>query len=289
MRIKDLAHPASPRMIECPPDMGLDAGGDYERIRRLVQRRRGVDLGHYRSAYVLRRIRARMRARQATDSGLYARILSKDAEETGRLLGAISTKVTSFFRDPGLYTYLDARVLPELLRDAGARAVRIWSAGCATGEEAYSLAAMVAARDLAGRPEIKILGTDVDRTAIAAARLGEYPLSALRRVPAEIQRRFFTRQPESGTCRVASALSSLTSFRVETLLAPPPAGSFDLVLCRNVFIYFEPALQQRILVQLASALRPGGFLALGRVERIVGPARSAFEAVHMRERVYRRI
>jgi len=108
-------------------------------------------------------------------------------------------------------------------------------------------------------------------------------------VPADLQRRFFTRDAEKGTCRVSAELAALTSFRVETLLEPPATGAFDLVLCRNVFIYFESALQQRILDQLASGIRSGGFLALGRVERILGPARARFEAVHMRERVYRRI
>jgi len=289
MRIKDLAHPAPTRMVECASLMGEDESGGYELIRRVVQRLRGVDLNLYRSAYVLRRIRTRLRARRAAGPAAYAQVLAKDPEEITHLLGAISTKVTSFFRDPALYTYIDARVLPELMERSAGRALRFWSAGCATGEEAYSLAALVAAREPAGRPEARILGTDVDKTAIAAARRGEYPMSALRRVPADIQRRFFTRKPDSGTCRVSKELSALTSFRVETLLDPPPAGAFDLVLCRNVFIYFETALQQRILEQLASAIRAGGFLALGRVERILGPARASFEAVHMRERIYRRI
>jgi len=289
MRIKDLADPARDRVIEWPPLMGVDESGDYERIRRVVQRRRGVDLSHYRTAYVMRRIRARMRARKAADPVAYAQILAKEPDEAGRLLGAISTKVTSFFRDPGFYTYLDARILPEIFARSGSRPVRLWSAGCATGEEAYSLAALVAAREPGDRPEVRVIGTDVDRTAIAAARRGEYPISALRRVPVEMQRRFFTRKPEAGTCRVARELASLASFRVETLLDPPAPGAFDLVLCRNVLIYFEAPLQQRILEQLATGIRPGGFLALGRVERIQGPARSSFEAVHMRERVYRRI
>lgn len=270
--------------------MEVDADGEYERIRVVVRRRRGVDLAHYRQGYVRRRIRTRMRARRTPDSGEYARILSRDDEEITRLLGAISTKVTSFFRDPGLYTYLDARVIPGLLAAPSGRTVRLWSAGCATGEEAYSLAALVAPLE-PPRPEgrVHVLGTDVDPTAIAAARKGQYPLSALRRVPAEIQRRCFTVQREDGSCRVRRELRAYTTFRVESLLDPAPTGAFDLVLCRNVFIYFEASLQERLFVQLARALRPGGYLALGRVERIAGPARASFEPVHVRERVYRRV
>lgn len=277
-------------MLECGAFMGVDADAEYERIRLVVRRRRGVDLAHYRHGYVHRRIRTRMRARGVAGSGEYARILSRDDEEIGRLLGAISTKVTSFFRDPGLYTFLDARVMPDLLAAPAGRTVRLWSAGCATGEEAYSLAALVATRE-PPRPEgrVHVLGTDVDPTAIAAARRGQYPLSALRRVPVEIQRRWLTVQREDASFKVNRELRAYTTFRVESLLAPVSTGAFDLILCRNVFIYFEASLQERILVQLARALHPGGYLALGRVERIAGPARASFEPVHLRERVYRRV
>lgn len=289
-RVKDLALSGRCPVVECGPFMEVHADGDIERIRLVVRRHRGVDLAHYRQAYVRRRIRARMRARGAAGSGDYARILARDEEEIGRLLGAISTKVTSFFRDPGLYTFLDARILPDILAAPRGRTVRFWSAGCATGEEAYSLAALVAPRE-PPRPvgHAHILGTDVDRTAIAAARRGEYPLSSLRRVPAEIQRRWFSVEREEGICRVSGDLKAYTTFRAESLLEPAPSGAFDLILCRNVFIYLEVPLQERILEQLARALRPGGYLALGRVERIAGPARASFEPVHVRERVYRRV
>lgn len=237
-----------------------------------------------------------MRACRTEEAAEYARLLKKDDEEIARLLGAISTKVTSFFRDPGLYSYLDARIIPEILDSPRGRTVRLWSAGCATGEEAYSLASLVATRE-PPRPEgrVQVAGTDVDRTAIATARRGLYPLSALRKVPAAVQRRWFVVRSadrparEEGHCQVTKHLRDYVSFRVESLLRPAPAGAYDLILCRNVFIYFEAELQERILALLAAALRPGGYLALGRVERISGAARARFEPVHMRERVYRRI
>jgi chemotaxis methyl-accepting protein methylase len=268
-----------------------DADEDFQRIRHLVRRRRGVDLADYRRSYVLRRLSARMRSRRAADASAYGRLLSVDPEEMRRLLAALSTKVTQFFRNPGLYAFLEHRILPEILDAASpGRTVRIWSAGCATGEEAWSLAAVVEMGAVGSRvAPVRVIGTDVDREAIAAARRGLYPIAALRAVPAEIQRKCFVVRADEGVCSPSRSLLSRARFRVESLLVEPPAGAFDLILCRNVLIYFEPALQQRILRQLAAALRPGGYLALGRVERAAGAARSAFEVVQMKERVYRRL
>src|SRR5262245_19714252 len=154
----------------------------FERIRLLVRRRRGVDLGSYKRTYVQRRILARMRARRASDVAAYTRMLAEEPAEVGRLLGALSTKVTGFFRNPGLYAYLDRRVLPEILDTPRGRTVRIWSAGCATGEEAWSLAALIAARE--PRPaSARVIGTDIDRDAVGVARRAEYPARDLRAIP----------------------------------------------------------------------------------------------------------
>ena len=270
--------------------MEADADGVYERIRLLVRRRRGTDLGCYRRTYVQRRLLARTRARGAPDMAAYAGILASEPEEVATLLQALSTKVTSFFRNPGLFTHLERRVFPDLLDSPAGRTVRIWSAACATGEETYSLAA-IAALHSPPPPEgrIRVLGTDVDREAIEVARRGVYPMASMRTVPPDIQRRWFVALPEAGLCRVADSLAAFARFRVESLVARPHAGAYDLILCRNVLIYFEPWLQQKVLVQLAHALRPGGYLALGRVERVAGPGKAFFEAVNLKERIYRRV
>lgn len=270
--------------------MEADGYGDFERIRLLVRRRRGVDLRHYRRSYVLRRILARIRARRAEGARGYANILASDPEEVGKLLAALSTKVTSFYRNPGLYTALDRRIVPDLLEAPKGRVLRFWSAGCATGQETWSLAA-VAALHQPPPPEgrIRVLGTDVDRQAIAFARKASYPIAELRAVPAHVQRRFFAPVPGTGLVRIAGELSAFVRFREESLESPVPSGAYDLILCRNVLIYFDASLQQRVLQSLARALRPGGFLALGRVERVLGPAKAAFEVVNLRERIYRRI
>ncbi|MBI3447791.1 MAG: protein-glutamate O-methyltransferase CheR [Acidobacteria bacterium] len=256
-----------------------------------MRRRRGQDLAHYRRSYVQRRLLARMRATRASGAAAYARLLSRDPEEADRLVAALSTKVTQFFRNPTFYALLQSRVVPEILAAASpGRTVRLCSAGCATGEEAWSLASIVdlCARDAPGVP-IRVVGTDVDRQAIATAKRGVYPMAALRGVPTEIRARCFKGVDGGRGCAPSSALAAVTTFRVESLFARSAAGAFDLILCRNVLIYFEADRQQQILARLATALRPGGYLALGRVERIAGESRALFEVVHVRERIYRRL
>ena len=232
-----------------------------------------------------------MRARHVESAGAYSRILAGDAEEAGRLLAALSTKVTQFFRNPGLYAYLERRILPEILAaPSPGRVVRIWSAGCATGEEAWSLAALV---EMLGPPgdnrHVRIIGTDVDMEAIGFAKRAIYPIESVRGAPVELLRRCFVPRPPGPMCSPSPDVRSRARFRLESLLVPPPAGAFDLILCRNVLIYFAPSVQQRVLGQFATALRPGGYLALGRVERVSGASRTAFEVVHLRERLYRRV
>jgi len=268
-----------------------DADGDFERIRLLVRRRRGVDLAHYKSSYVHRRLLARIRATRAESAGAYARLVANDPGEAGRLLAALSTKVTQFFRNPGLYAFLELHVVPEIFEGAvSGRTIRLWSAGCATGEEAWSLSALVEAEATkAPGASARVVGTDVDREAIAAARRAIYPRAAIHGLPSGMRRSCFVESGDGRHVSPAPSLRSRTRFRVESLLVPPAAGAFDLVLCRNVLIYYEPALQQKILGHMAAALRPGGFLALGRVERLAGEPRAAFEVVHVRERVYRRL
>src|SRR5262249_2136863 len=162
----------------------------------------------YKASYARRRISARMRARAASDASAYVRLLLADPDEIGRLLGALSTKVTDFFRNPGLYGFLARSVVPEILAAAPpGRTVRLWSAGCSAGEEAWSLAAVVETTEPRERaPSVRVIGTDVDGEAVAAARRGWYPIAALRQVPASIQRSCFSVRPGAGTCAPVSSL-----------------------------------------------------------------------------------
>ena len=220
----------------------------------------------------------------------YAAYLESDPEEYARLVNSLLIKVTEFFRDPKLFDYLRDHVLPELIAEARreGRELRIWSAGCSTGEEAYSLAIIVAEAlgDELPWPEIRIFATDIDREAIAFARRGIYPPAAFKGLPAGARDRYFVKS--DGGYEVAKRLRALMVFGEHDLGERAPFPRIDLLLCRNVLIYFSAPMQRVALETFAFSLRPGGRLVLGTSESVMALP-EPFEEEHARLRVFRRL
>ena len=219
------------------------------------------------------------------DLDAYADFLERRTREIDAFIETLSTRVTRFFRNPSFFEFLDRRVLPAVLSRQGDPAVQLWSAGCSTGEEAYSIAMLLASR---GAPaEATILATDIDRAAMLTARSAVYPRSRARAVPPALAARYLA--PVSPThVRVAPDAARHVSFRAADLFRARRRPMFDLIVCRNVLIYVEPERQRELLARFVCALRPGGFLALGRAERLTGPAREKLQTLSATERVYRR-
>jgi len=267
-------------------------GPDHDELSDFLERiheRSGIDFASYKPATILRRLRGRMTATSRPTLAGYGDYLESDPEEYARLVNSFLIKVTEFFRDPKLFEYLRDRVLPELIAEArrDRREIRIWSAGCSTGEEAYSLAIVLAEAlgENAAWPDIRIFATDIDRDAIAFARRGIYPESALKSLPAGIRDRYFLKS--GGHFEIPKRLRALMVFGEHDLGERAPFPRIDLVLCRNVLIYFAAPMQQVALETFAFSLRPGGWLALGTSETVMtlpGP----FEEEQGRLRVYRR-
>jgi len=275
-------------------------------IHRHLVERRGLDLSRYKESYLKRRILVRVRALRLAGLDQYAVYLKRHPEEIGPLQRALSIKVTGFFRNRSCFDFLRAKVVPDLLRRSAARRhrVAVWSAGCATGEEPYSLAALFAvaldgarqggnASSDAGRaaerpPRVLITGTDLDEAALERARRASFAAAGLLgAIPAEVAHHFEERP--DGTASPAERLRRMVRFERESLLDPFPHRDLDLIVCRNVLIYFSLEHQERILARFAQALSEGGYLVLGRVERLFGPARAFFEVASARDRVYRRL
>jgi chemotaxis protein methyltransferase CheR len=236
------------------------AGPTLEDVLTLVEARRGLPLALYRQGMIERRVTYRMRRSGSADLDAYLRRLRRDEAELDALVDSVCIKVSRFFRNPPVFERLGA-VLRNLL--AAGRRPRIWSAGCGRGEEPYSLAALLEA---AHAPrECRVLATDVDPGALAAARLASYPVHRLREIPDEYRGCFECRGTAFGPC---DRLRNRVEFsRLELTAGPAPAeGGFDLVLCRNVLIYFTRPLQARAAGCLVSALAPGGILCLGEAE-----------------------
>ncbi len=268
-------------------------GRDREDLRRLldfVHGRSGIDFGKYKPATIQRRVRGRMSAAARPTLAEYAAFVESDPDEYARLLNSLLIKVTEFFRDQRLFDYLRDHVLPELIAEARreGRELRIWSAGCSTGEEAYSLAIAVAealGEDLPW-PDIRIFATDIDRQAIGFARRGIYPAPSLKGLPAGERDRYFVRS--EGGYEVAKRLRALMVFGQHDLAERAPFPRIDLLLCRNVLIYFSLPMQKIALETFAFSLRPGGRLALGTSESVMALP-EPFEQEHARLRVFRRL
>jgi two-component system CheB/CheR fusion protein len=257
-------------------------------ILEQVSRQACIDFHPYKTSTVLRRIARRMTATHCRTMRDYLDYLKTNPNEVGELVKSFLINVTQFFRDPEVFVYLRNEILPNLIARARERnhILRFWSAGCATGEEPYSLAMLLT--DLLG-PElvewsIKIFATDLDEAAINFARRGLYSENLLKGAPNEYIERFFERS-EHGY-RIAKGLRQMVIFGQQDLSRSAPFPRIDIVLCRNVLIYFTPELQDYVLSQFAFSLFPGGYLVLGKAET-VRPQQGSYELVNKHWKVYR--
>jgi chemotaxis methyl-accepting protein methylase len=270
--------------------MPVLAADPLAEIARLVEARHGVDFQRYKPRCLMRRLHVRMRAVGAPDLESYARLLAGDAGEVERLFEALSINFSFFWRDGGLFRILSERVLPELARAFPTGPLRLWSAGCAAGEELYSLG--ILASEVLPKPDrerLALLGTDLDEKALAEARLAAYPPSRLSFLDKSLTGKYFHSGAGDDSLRVVEGLRRHAEFRKADLLGPPPYRRIALICCRNVMIYLQASHQEQVLERLTEALGPGGILALGRVERLLGPSRARFETVDSAERIYRRL
>jgi two-component system CheB/CheR fusion protein len=278
-------------------DLLSDGGGsdgkvhdDLDALLTRIRERSGIDFSSYKPATILRRLKGRMTATGRHTLADYAAYLEAEPEEYARLVSSMLIKVTEFFRDPKVWDYLAETILPTIIDEARAesRELRLWSAGCATGEEAYSLAISVAEalRVGQGRLDVRVFATDIDRAAIAFARRGLYSSTALAGIPADIRDRYFV--GADGGYEIGKRLRSMVVFGEHDLGERAPFPRIDLLLCRNVLIYFSQPMQRAALETFAYSLRPDGRLVLGPSETVASlPA--PFSQEDARLCVYRRL
>ncbi len=255
-----------------------------DQVSRLVR----IDFRQYKPTTILRRIGRRMTATHTRSISDYAHYIEIHPSEIGELVKAFLINVTQFFRDPRAFVFLKEEVLPKLIAQARERdrVLRFWSAGCATGEEPYSLAMLLVAlldTELA-EWNIKIFATDIDEEALTFARRGVYSESMSKSVPVEYQERFFERVDHG--YRIAKAVRQIVIFGQQDLSRNAPFPRIDLVLCRNVLIYFMPELQNYVLGQFAYSLHANGHLFLGKAET-VRPNQASYELVNKHWKMYR--
>jgi chemotaxis protein methyltransferase CheR len=256
-----------------------------------ISRKAGLSLDGYKDKCLRRRIAVRMRACGVDSYAEYQALLERDVTEYERVKDAITINVTSFYRNAETWNQVRSRILPELL-SGGWPEVRAWSAGCSSGEEPYTLAMLMAAYlDGQGRAErldlVTVDATDIDRQCLAQAQTARYPRESLADVPADLASRYF--DFTGPDCQVIERVRRRVVVRASDLgIDPAPSRNYHLILCRNVVIYFGRAMQERVFLGFAEALAPGGFLVLGKVESLFGPARELLTLLDPRERIYRR-
>jgi two-component system, chemotaxis family, CheB/CheR fusion protein len=248
---------------------GEQSAADFERIFELLRALHPVDFSHFKRATVERRIMRRVLLGDHADLARYADSLEHDGAAVDALYHDLLIGVTSFFREPARFDALKTIVFPAILSERNAeQSVRIWVAGCSTGEEVYSVG-ITLLELLEGRedaPRISIYGTDINEQSLRKARAAFYPQRAVAGLSAERLERYFTVVP--GGYKVAKELRDLCVFAAHDVTRDPPYSKIDLVTCCNVLIYFDPELQKKAVALLQYALAPGGFLMLGSSENL---------------------
>jgi two-component system, chemotaxis family, CheB/CheR fusion protein len=270
-------------------DTLTEADGEaMQRILSHLRVRSGHDFSSYKKPTIRRRIARRMQVQRATTMADYFAALRENPQEAHALFADLLISVTTFFRDTNAFDKLAALVIPRLFDEKGVSdKIRVWVPGCATGEEAYSIAILLL--EEASRQEIRcglqVFASDLDENALALAREGRYPIAIEADMPEERLRRFFTR--ESDHYRVTRELRDMVLFARHSLLKDPPFSRVDLISCRNVLIYLDREVQQQVCAAFHFALLLSGYLFLGSSETADSPA-GAFSAIDRESRIYQR-
>jgi two-component system CheB/CheR fusion protein len=259
------------------------------RILMLLRSITGHDFSLYKESTISRRIERCMLQNDIKDTETYLRFLKEKPDEVHILFKELLINVTSFFRDPEAFAILEEQILPQLCKDKPEGAfLRVWVAGCATGEEAYSVAILL--RELMDKLhkelQVQIYSTDLDEDAIAIARAGFYPLNIAQDVTPERLRRFFLKE-ETGY-RIRKEIREMIVFAVQNVIKDPPFTKLDLLCCRNLLIYLKPELQDKLIPAFHYALKPEGVLLLSPSESI-GNHNELFKLLNRKWKLYRAV
>jgi two-component system CheB/CheR fusion protein len=288
-RPEETALPREPRRRAPLPAPSPGQAAAFELLLEYLKRHRGLDLTGYKRASLMRRVDKRMQSLGVADYAAYVDHLEVHPDEFGELFNTVLINVTTFFRDPDAWAHLSAEVLPALLARKGSdEPVRVWSAGCATGEEAYTIAiALAEAMGVeAVKARVKIYATDADEGALAHARHAVYDEARLRNLPADLRDRYFD-ATRDGRFVFRADLRRAVIFGRHDLTQDAPISRADLLVCRNVLMYFNSEMQFRVLTRFALALTDGGVLFLGRAETLLSRT-TLFAPVDLKRRMFTR-
>jgi chemotaxis protein methyltransferase CheR len=258
-------------------DLGTPSQADLDRLAKIARDTLGIDLRPFKSSIVHHRLSVRIRELGLSTLGDYLDLLEEPGidDERDRLISAITTNVTRFYREPHHFDTLEREVLPALLTRARAGGrVRLWSAGCSTGQEPYSIAAsLLALCPEAPRLDIRILATDIDAEVLGRAKRATYPGEEAQQLPPARRLALFDNITGNDRLTIRGDVASLVTFqRLNLVDRWPMRQPLDAIFCRNVAIYLDPTVRERLWYRFVEVLRDGAYLFAGHSERVLGPA-----------------
>jgi chemotaxis protein methyltransferase CheR len=268
---------------------------EFKFLLNKIKMNRNIDFSQYRPQVLKRRIQHRLHLAGCATYWEYIILLNRDPQEYDRLIESLTIKVSEFFRDRHVFEILGDTVIPEIIsqkKTHGDKRIRAWSCGAAFGQEAYSMAILFC--EILGRGlndfHIKILATDIDKDALEKAPWGSYDKGGLDKMAAHLKFKYFTRFQDGNVDRytVSDRVRFLVTFNLHDVISDNVISGMDLVLCRNLLIYFQKELQEKALRNLYGSLNPGGFLILGKTETMPPQMTDYFEVIDLRERIYRK-
>ncbi|MCK4537266.1 MAG: protein-glutamate O-methyltransferase CheR [Candidatus Krumholzibacteria bacterium] len=265
---------------------------DMNELAWFVQSNYGVNLSMYRSTCMHRRIVHRLNMIKCESIDDYFSYIGEHPDEIEKLMDIITIHVTEFFRDADIFSTLEKTIFPELIMEKASAeqpVIRVWSAGCSTGEETYSLAMLLEylVRKSQKGIELEVFGTDLSEEVCRIARAGLYSREKIMDIPLRIRSNAIS--PEGDLFKISSNVRRVVKFRAHNLFFPPPFSMFDLIVCRNVLIHFEHDIRGTINRYFHSSLNDDGLLLLGKSEALGTEALERFSLVHPRSKIYRKM
>lgn len=244
---------------------------DYEQFIEGIKKLTGIDLALYKEAQMKRRLTSLYEKRGYNNFIEFLRAVEKDRDLMNEFLDRMTINVSEFYRNAKRWEVLQNKIFPKLLQEN--KRLKIWSAACSTGEEPYTISMVLS--NHVPLSQVQVLATDIDENCLQKAKRGVYPERSLAEVPPNMKEKYFIQ--EGQFYRVKDEIKNTVTFKKHNLLSDPYGSNFDLIVCRNVMIYFTEEAKDQIYKEFSKALRPGGILFVGSTEQIFNPSRYGFE------------
>jgi chemotaxis protein methyltransferase CheR len=262
---------------------------DFAMLKNVIKDKLGFNCEYYKDSHFKRRIDVRLRASGSKNYGDYVKLLKENDGERAILMDTLTVNVTNFFRNTEVYEIVEKEVLPAVIKSKGSsplKSIKIWSAGCSIGVEAYSIAMLldhVLGANIK-RYNISITGTDIDKASLQQAQRGVYSDIEMKDVGPAFLKKYFVQQ--GNQYHVIDSLKKMTHFKSHDMISGPKIKGFDIIFCRNVTIYFEKELQEKLYMDFYDGLNENGFFVMGKTETLLGPSKDRFKPFNAKERIY---